>query len=149
MSTAAAARRAIRAHPFLLAALRAGVLNYSAAARFLELDDVEAGAAALRRLGNEETEVGPREPELRIRIERDVPAALADSLESDQADLRAIVATGSIASMTVARIVARFDDADVDLLGMTWTPDRLTIAVASSSTATALRCVEGRTGSTD
>jgi len=56
MSLASETRAAVRANPFLLAALRAGVLNYAAAARFvadqasLSTDaDVDAVASALRR----------------------------------------------------------------------------------------------------
>jgi hypothetical protein len=54
-SLAARTREAARRHPFLLEALAAGVVNYTAAARFLadELDDPdeEAVATALRRFG--------------------------------------------------------------------------------------------------
>lgn len=50
MSLAAEAREAVREHPFLLSALRAGVVNHRAAAEFLELDgDPDAVATALRR----------------------------------------------------------------------------------------------------
>lgn len=50
MSLAGDARAAARERPFLLEALRAGVVNYSAAARALDLDaDEEAVATALRR----------------------------------------------------------------------------------------------------
>ncbi len=50
MSLAADARAAARERPFLLEALRAGVVNYSAAARLLDVGDDEAAVAtALRR----------------------------------------------------------------------------------------------------
>jgi hypothetical protein len=50
VTLAADTRRAVRRHPFLFDALRAGVLNYSAAARFLDIDgDTDAIVAALRR----------------------------------------------------------------------------------------------------
>lgn len=57
MSTLAeATRAAVRERPFVLAALRAGVLNHAAAARFLDVGDeadAEAVATALRRLADE------------------------------------------------------------------------------------------------
>lgn len=50
MSLAAETREAVRQRPFLLDALRAGVVNYTAAAAFLGLDgDAESIATALRR----------------------------------------------------------------------------------------------------
>lgn len=50
MSLAAETREAVRQRPFLLDALRAGVVNYTAAAEFLGLDgDAESIATALRR----------------------------------------------------------------------------------------------------
>lgn len=50
MSLAAETREAVRQRPFLLDALRAGVVNYTAAAEFLDLDgDAESIATALRR----------------------------------------------------------------------------------------------------
>jgi len=58
MSVAAATRAAVREHPILLDALRAGVVNYTAAAAWLtsraDLDgDTDAVAAALRRLSED------------------------------------------------------------------------------------------------
>ena len=53
MTVAAEAREAVRERPFLETALRAGVVNYTAAARFLEVGDEEAVAAALRRYAGE------------------------------------------------------------------------------------------------
>lgn len=54
MSLAADARRAADSHPFLITALRAGIVNYTAAARFLEVDgETDAVATALRRYAEE------------------------------------------------------------------------------------------------
>ncbi|MFW6317667.1 MAG: DUF7523 family protein, partial [Halorubrum sp.] len=54
MSLAAETRRAVAEHPFLLAALRAGVVNFTAAARFLEVDgETDAVATALRRYADD------------------------------------------------------------------------------------------------
>lgn len=52
MSLAADTRAAVRVRPYLLEALRAGVVNYAAAARRLDVaEDTEAVATALRRFG--------------------------------------------------------------------------------------------------
>ena len=51
MTVAAETREAVRDHPFLETALRAGVVNYTAAARFLDVGEEEAVAAALRQIG--------------------------------------------------------------------------------------------------
>lgn len=53
MSIAKRTRAAINEHPFLVEALRADVVNYTAAARFLDVGEAEAVAAALRRYANE------------------------------------------------------------------------------------------------
>lgn len=50
MSLAADTRAAVRSRPFMVQALRAGVVNYAAAARSLDVgEDTEAVATALRR----------------------------------------------------------------------------------------------------
>lgn len=53
MTLAAKTRAAVRDHPFLYDALRAGVLNYTATARYLDVGETEAVAAALRRYADE------------------------------------------------------------------------------------------------
>jgi len=59
MSLAAATRDAVRERPFLYDALRAGVCNYTAAARLLDIDgETDAVATALRRF-SEELDDGP------------------------------------------------------------------------------------------
>lgn len=61
MTVASETREAVRARPFLHSALRAGVLNYTAAARYLDVGDgdEEAVAAALRRYAEELPEYAP------------------------------------------------------------------------------------------
>lgn len=72
MSLAAETRDAVRSRPFMYDALRAGVLNYAAAARALDVDgDTEAIAAALARFEGELPEPGPdgRESDPTVRME--------------------------------------------------------------------------------
>ena len=60
MSLASETRDAVRARPFLYDALRAGVVNYTAAARELDVDgEVDAVATALRRFAEELAEYDP------------------------------------------------------------------------------------------
>ena len=63
MSLAAGRRAAVRARPWLLSALRAGVVNYAAAADSLDVDgDREAIATALRRF---ESDLSSMDTEMR------------------------------------------------------------------------------------
>lgn len=60
MSLAAQTREAVRSRPFLFDALRAGVVNYAAAARMLDVsDDTDAVATALRRYAAELPDTDP------------------------------------------------------------------------------------------
>lgn len=53
MSLAAETRAAARAHPWLVIALRADIINYRAAASFLDIDgDIDSVARALRRFAD-------------------------------------------------------------------------------------------------
>lgn len=59
MSLASETRDAVRARPFLYDALAAGVVNYAAAARELDVDgETDAITAALRRFAGELTDPG-------------------------------------------------------------------------------------------
>ena len=54
MSLAAITRREVRKTPYLYDAIRAGIVNYSAAARMLDLEGQDAGvSASLQRLSKE------------------------------------------------------------------------------------------------
>lgn len=60
MTLAADTRDAVRSRPFLYDALRAGVVNYSAAARFLDVEgETDAVVAALRRFAADLPDVDP------------------------------------------------------------------------------------------
>jgi hypothetical protein len=73
MSVAADTREAVRDRPFLRAALRAGVVNYAAAADFLDVDaDREAVAAALRRYAADLPDYGTDDRDVTVRMRRGV-----------------------------------------------------------------------------
>lgn len=70
MTKAAATREAIDDQPFLRGALRAGVLNHAAAARYLDVaGDEEAIAAAIRRYGEELPAYETADSEARVAME--------------------------------------------------------------------------------
>jgi hypothetical protein len=69
MTVAADTREAVRATPFLYDALRAGVVNYTAAARHLDVGEPEAVAAALRRFADELSAVEPPAADARVSME--------------------------------------------------------------------------------
>lgn len=83
MSLAAETRDAVRSRPFLYDALRAGVLNYAAAARELDVDgDADAIAAALGRFEAELPEPGSnkRGSAPRVRMESGLEKRDGDAL---------------------------------------------------------------------
>jgi hypothetical protein len=155
MTVAADTRRAVRANPFLHDALRAGVCNYTAAARFLDVGEQEAVAAALRRYAEDLPEFDSPAPDGRVRVNMqsglgptdDPEAALlrvADTLLApDGGDLTAITATGDgVDPVTLAHVVARLDAEGVAVGAAGATDGVLVVAVNRRDGPDALRYVE-------
>jgi hypothetical protein len=110
VTLAAATRRAVRATPFIRDALRAGVVNYTAAARFLDIGDEEAVAAALRRYAAELPAIESHGPDLRARVSMQSGLAHAEDPED--------------ALLVIAETILQAGDGDGDLTGLTITgPD--------------------------
>ncbi len=153
MSVAEDARAGARSHPFLLEALRAGVLNYSAAARFLELEDEAAGAAALRRLADELPPFERASVPDRVRVERGVgtvedPGEAMLSVDGTHiapgaGDLTAVIAEGTFGARPVAASLGRLATAVIDPIAAGWQDDRLVVVVERADVATAIRSLEG------
>ncbi len=157
-SHAAEARQAVREHPFLLDALRAGVVNYTAAAEFLGLDgEDEAVATALRRFADDLPAYETESRDARVRMRRGV--GLADEVaDGDGADDpvvvvgdRAVVPGGSMTAVTaegdvdddaLAAALGRLaaESVVVDAAGVAG--DTLAVVVPEPDGATALRAVE-------
>jgi hypothetical protein len=79
MSLAAETRAAVRARPWLLAALRAGVVNYTAAAASLDVEgDPDAVATALRRFGDDLPPLAADARDVTVRMRSGVGVAGAD-----------------------------------------------------------------------
>lgn len=123
MSLAAETRAAVRARPFLFEALRAGVVNYAAAARAIDVaDDTEAVSTALRRYAER---LPPRETEARrarvtmhggLAVEGADPVlSVGDAGFGDGGgDLTGVIATGDVDCPALARVLGVLDAHDIE-----------------------------------
>ena len=152
MTIAEVTREATRRHPWLIEALRAGVVNFAAAARFLDVGDDEAVAAALRRFADDLPALDVDRPNVRIRMRRDVdradlaaddllPATSADG-EGEPSSLTALIVRGDVAPGHVAVVLTRLEQAGIHVSAVAAADSRATIAVPRADGARALRMVE-------
>jgi hypothetical protein len=144
-SLAAETREAVRSRPFLRDALRAGVVNYAAAATFLDLaGEKEAVAAALRRHADELPPYRTESRRARVTMRSGVGFAddPADALFSlggtgvvpGGGSLTAVLATGDVDADAVASALGRLSTAGV------------TVEAAGVAGGTLLVVVERRDG---
>ncbi|WP_380677959.1 DUF7523 family protein [Salinigranum sp. GCM10025319] len=161
MSLAAEAREAVRQRPYLHRALRAGVVNYRAAADVLDLDgDPEAVATALRRYADELDPLGTESVDAPVRMQRGV--GLADDPGPD-ADVvlavgeRRVVRDGDMTAVRVdgdgvrpealEHVLARLRTSSVVVDAAGVVDGELVVVVPRRQGATALRAVEEALGS--
>jgi hypothetical protein len=152
MSLAEATRAAARAHPFLLDALRAGVVNYTAAARFLDVGETDAVAAALRRYADELDPIAKSdEAHRQVRMSRgfgegDPADALlvvgACALVPDEGDLTAVFVSGDVDADHFGTILRRLAVADVRVHAAGLSSDLAVVVVPGSDGPTALRSID-------
>jgi hypothetical protein len=156
VTLAAETREAARAEPFVHDALRAGVVNYTAAARFLDVGvDVEAVATALRRYAETLEATGSEDPGRPANVTMQRGTGIADATDEsailvvgeagvvpDEGSLTAILATGSVEVETLERVLGRLRIADVPVQAAGISEGTLTVAVPDLEAATALRLVE-------
>lgn len=155
MTLAAEARAAVRARPFLLEALRAGVLNYSAAARSLDVGgEEEAVATALRRFAEDLPDRTVADRDVRVTMESGLgtvdgaeggDALLAvggTGLARGEGDLTALLATGDVDPAALAWVLDRLLAEEVAVAAAGGANDALVIAVSRRSGPDALRVVE-------
>lgn len=155
MSLAAEAREAVGRHPFLLAGLRAGVVNYTAAARFLDVEgDDDAVATALRRYAAELPDRDPRPVDARVTMESGL--GLADASAGDEAvlsvggtavlgdagDLTGVLAAGDVDAAALSAVLGRLDAAGVDVAAAGVAGEVMLVVVGRRDGAAALRIVE-------
>lgn len=157
VSLAAETRAAVRARPFLHAALRAGVVNYTAAARYLDLgaeEDREAVVAALRRYAEERDPYEPPEADARVDMRSglgavdpdDAPDALLSvggtAFAPGEGDLTGLAATGSVGPVALAHVLERLGTEGIDVAAAGADGDSLVVVVGRRDGPDALRAVE-------
>ncbi|AEH37951.1 DUF7523 family protein [Halopiger xanaduensis] len=164
MSLAAETRRAVADHPFLLTALRAGVVNYTAAARFLAADglegDTDAIATALRRYAEEVPDYGTESRAVQVRMESGIgplereadapgdsePEALlavgGAAFGSVDGDRTAIIATGEVDPTALAAALERLALEDVSTTAAAVGDGTMVLVVDRIEGANAVRAVE-------
>lgn len=152
MSLAADTREAVRAHPFVYEGLRAGILNHSAAARFLDVGETEAVAAALRRYAEELPEYGTDERELRVTMHSGVgPVADGEdpllvvgetALAVDGGDATAVVATGDVSPDLLGTVLGRCAAAEISVEAAAVGSETLVVVVGRRDGPDAVRLIE-------
>lgn len=163
MTVAERTREAVRTHPFLYHALRAGVVNYTAAARFLDVDagegndgGVEAVAVALRRYARDLPD--PEPVSRRVRVEMQSGLETVDRpVDTDDApvltvggtglvpgggSITAIVATGEVGSEALVDTLSRLQVEGVPVEAAAAGDGHLVVAVGRHDGPTALRLLE-------
>ena len=170
MSLAADTREAVRARPFLHAALRAGVVNYTAAAEWLADDaaldgDAGAVATALRRFREELPAYDTDDRSVRVTMHGGVGVADVDTREGESGDDTAdrddvpaltvagatlvpggdgtaILATGDVDAAALATVLTRLSTAGIDSRAAGVAGGSLLVVVARRDGARAVRTVE-------
>ncbi|WP_254767968.1 DUF7523 family protein [Salinilacihabitans rarus] len=154
MSLAAETRRTVDEHPFLVAALRAEVVNYTAAARFLDVDgETEAVATALRRYAEDlpEYETDPRGARVTMRSGVGPVEAGADevlfavggtALGETGGDLTAVLATGEIDARALAAALDALALAEIEVTAAGVADGTMAVVVERLAGADAVRAVE-------
>jgi hypothetical protein len=158
MTLAERTREAARDWPFLVDALRAGIVNYSAAARYLDVDgDTDAVATALRRFANDLPDAAFTDVDVRVSMERGV-GKLADPDDVDALEAllvvsgttyaavddgqTAILATGDVDVHACREALAALAVKDVPVDAFAFGDDTFVVLVPKLDSANALRAVE-------
>ena len=152
MTLAADTREAVRRNPFLYDALRAGVVNYSAAARFLDVDgETDAMVAALRRFAedlpdyerpgsgppvNMQSGVGAGDPADALLVVGDL------ALVPDAGSLTTITVGGTGDAVALRQVLGRLKTAEVHVEAAAVGGDSLVVVVGRRDGPDALRAVE-------
>lgn len=157
MSLAARTREAVRERPFLLEALRAGVVNYRAAADTLDVEgEPSSVATALRRYASDLNDREPTPRDARVTMESGVGLAEPGAERAGEALLSAgdravvpgagsrtaVLATGEVGAEALAAILDRFRTAGVEVGAAGATPETAVVVVGRRDGATAVQLVE-------
>jgi hypothetical protein len=156
MSLAARTREAARRRPWLLAALGAGVVNYTAAARSLDVEgDVEAVATALRRYAADLDPPAPPASDATVSMHSGIER-VADGDDGDavlsvgeaafrdgDGPLTAVTARGTGAATALSAVLGRLAAEDVPVEAAGVGDEHLTVVVGRRHGADAVRVLEG------
>jgi len=161
MSLAAATREAVRKRPFLLSALRAGLVNYTATAEWLAADagldgDTDAVATALRRFADDlpARETATRRASVSMRSGvgltegEDGPAGgepllrVGDAAVTPDGDATAVLATGDVDAAALAAALDRLATAGVAVDAAGVAGEALVVVVGRRAGADAVRVLE-------
>jgi hypothetical protein len=152
MTVAERTRQAVRDRPFLFDALRAGVCNYSAAARLLDAEDEEAAVAALRRFADELDAPDPPAGDARVTMAaglgvvppEDALLVVGDTaLGPEAGSLTGLLATGDPGPRHLRLALGRCETAGVSVTAAGLAGDAMLVVVARRDGPDALRRVEG------
>ena len=156
MSLAAATRDAVRERPYLYDALRTGVVNYTAAARTLDIEgDTDAVATALRRfaeeLGDEPAHDATASVSMQSGVGRveDGDALLTvgtSGFAEGAGSLTAIVASGTLSPAALSAVLGRLRTAAIDVEAAGASDAKLVVVVSRRDGPDALRAVESAVG---
>lgn len=149
-SLAERTREAVDARSFLRTALAAGVVNYAAAARLLDIEgEQDAVATALRRYADD-LDYAEEDADARVRMESGLGesesgllAVNGTAYESGAGSLTGIVATGEVRPRALAAVLGRLDAADIDPEAAGVVDGALFVVVSRRDGPNALRAVEG------
>ncbi|WP_117591554.1 DUF7523 family protein [Haloprofundus halophilus] len=159
MSLAADARDAARERPFLLTALRAGVVNYAAAASHLDVDgETDAIATALRRYAEELPPLETEPRDARVTMQSGVGVVDAADAESANGDAlltlggravvagdgsqTAILATGEVDADALTTVLGRLQTAEIPVDAAATAGGSLLVVVGRRDGVNALQVVE-------
>jgi len=150
MSLAERTRAAVRETPFLHEAVRAGLVNYRAAARYLDVGPEEAVAAALRRYAADLPGPGATGG-ARVTMQSGVGVAgrgepvlaVGDrEFTADGGELTGVLATGDVPLRGAWQVLGRCETADIDPVAVGVTGETLVLVVERRDGPAAVRLVE-------
>lgn len=153
MSLASRARSEVDRYPFLRRGLQAGVINYTAAARFLDIDgDIDAVATALRRYANEldDPRFSDRTVAIRmqsgvdLRTETDDRLLVVDDVgvESDGGPYTAISVSGAIEIDRYRRALAILDAEGIETVASGISDETMVVITPNQQAARAVDVIE-------
>lgn len=146
-SLAADTRTAVDEAPFIRDGLRAGVVNFAAAARFLDVDgDEDAIATALRRYADELPALTAEGRDLRVQmqsgVESDILRVDGETPSVGEESVTAILANGEPDPAMCGDALSRLAAAEVSVLGAGLTDRSALFLVPKRQGANALRLIE-------